>query len=186
MSSKFNMKASKESKQIVYKEKPPIAQDLHTWSTLAIDKNQQKKEKEECNRIKQEYLAKKLSIENKHIQDVDFTDLYEFPFRNSEPASWVYDANDNFIFQFEINNKETKEKCLSIINGDLIPTKENVFIHDGGVIYLQIEEDRIPIILIRGWGNLTGIGAYNLKEEYASKIQDTLAEYIVNKLTIKL
>ena len=36
--------------------------------------------------------------------------------------------------------------------------------------------------MIRGWGNLTGVGAYNLNGDYATKIQDTLAEYIIEKL----
>lgn len=178
MSSKFNMKSSKQSQ--------PIVQNKEFWSTLVIDKNQQKKEKEEFDKIGNQYSDKKLSIESKHIQEVNFTNLYEFPFRISEHSNWVYDANNNFIFQFAINNKTTKEKILNVINSNLLPTKANVFIYDGGFIYLQIEENRIPIILIRGWGNLTGIGAYNLKEEYASKIQDTLAEYIINKLTLKL
>jgi len=39
-----------------------------------------------------------------------------------------------------------------------------------------------PCILIRGWGNLTGTGAHNLKEEEAANIQDTFAEYIVEQL----
>ena len=35
---------------------------------------------------------------------------------------------------------------------------------------------------IRGWGMLTGIGAYNLDIETAAKIQDDFAEYCVKML----
>lgn len=170
MNSKFNMKSKPNSSNNVM------------WSTKPYTQDYLDKEKAESDKIRQKYLAKKLRIEHKHLEEVSFRDLYEFPFKD-ESYSWVYDKNGNFIFQFEIDNKETREKCLSIINGDLEPTKENSFVHDGGVIYLEKDGDRLPIILIRGWGNLTGIGAYNLDGEYASKIQDTLAVFIVNQLT---
>ena len=35
------------------------------------------------------------------------------------------------------------------------------------------------LILIRGWGNLTGAGAHNLSVEEAANIQDTFADFIV-------
>ena len=38
------------------------------------------------------------------------------------------------------------------------------------------------VIDIRGWGNLTGTGGYNLSEESAMIVQDTLAEYIIQRL----
>ena len=50
------------------------------------------------------------------------------------------------------------------------------------MIYLEKDGERKEFILIRGWGNLTGTGSYNLDGEYAGKIQDSLAEYIVEKL----
>ena len=170
MGSKFNMKSKSNSSNNVM------------WSTKPYSQDYLDKEKAETDKVRQAYLTKKLSIESKHLEEVSFRDLYEFPFKDAS-YSWVYDKNGNFIFQFEIDNKETREKCLSIINGDLSPTKENSFVHDGGVIYLEKDSDRLPIILIRGWGNLTGIGAYNLDGKYASKIQDTLAVFIVNQLT---
>lgn len=169
MSSKFNMK-SKSSSNVIWSSKP-YTQDY-------LDK-----EKAESDKIRKQYSDKKKEIEDKNLQEVSFKYLYEFPFKNFG-YSQVYDNNDNFIFQFEIDNKETRRKCLDIINGDLIPTKENSFVHDGGVIYLEKDDDRVPLILIRGWGNLTGYGAYNLREDYACKIQDTLAKYIVERLTI--
>ncbi len=40
-------------------------------------------------------------------------------------------------------------------------------------------------ITIRGWGNLTGIGGYNLSEEQASKIQDDFRDWIIYKISKK-
>jgi hypothetical protein len=51
------------------------------------------------------------------------------------------------------------------------------------MISIKVEDELTPLILIRGWGNLTGCGAYNLDGEYAGKIQDTLEEYIIEKLS---
>lgn len=39
-----------------------------------------------------------------------------------------------------------------------------------------------PCICIRGWGELTGIGAYHLTVEEAEKIQDDFRDFIINKL----
>jgi hypothetical protein len=177
------MKASAQSKQIVLKEKPiPSALENYVYSTLKIDQSRIDNDKVRNDAIRQEYVIKKALIQSKHLQEVSFKDLYEFPFK-SYGYSQVYDNDDNFIFQFEIDNKETRQKCLDIINGDLVSTKENSFVHKGGTIYLVKDEDNLPLIIIRGWGNLTGTGAYNLDEKYACEIQDTLAEYIVDKLT---
>ena len=43
--------------------------------------------------------------------------------------------------------------------------------------------DGYKCLLVRGWGMLTGIGAYNLKIDYAAKIQDEFANWCVNKLS---
>ena len=117
-------------------------------------------------------------IETKSLEEVTFRDLYTFPFHQCKYSSWVYDADSNFIFQFEFKGEDTRKKVIDILNGDLLEYKRQNVEHKDGMITV----DGIPFILIRGWGNLTGVGAYNLDGEYAGKIQDTLAEYIVEKL----
>ena len=144
----------------------------------AKEKEEQKKYKEEMNFKEKE----KQRIESIPLEELSFKDLYEFPFHQAKFGSWVYDANSNFIFQFEMNNKTTQESCIRILNGEIVPTKENKFVHKDGTIYLERDGELHDFILIRGWGNLTGGGSYNLDGEYAGKIQDTLAEYIVEKL----
>ena len=90
----------------------------------------------------------------------------------------MYDAKDNFIFQFEFNNEETREKIIQILNGELLEYKKNKTESKGGQIFIN---DQLAIT-IRGWGGLTGTGAYNLDGEWAGKIQDSLQKFIVEKL----
>ena len=117
-------------------------------------------------------------IETKSLEEVTFRDLYTFPFHQCKYSSWVYDADSNFIFQFEFKDMDTREKTIQILNGELTEYKRQNITSDCGEIFV----DDKPYILIRGWGNLTGTGGYNLDGEYAGRIQDTLAEYIVEKL----
>jgi len=124
----------------------------------------------------------KYKIESIPLEDIDFTILYTFPFKDPM-VRWVYDSSDNFIFQFEFNNDETHKQTIQILNGYLIPSKPNKFIHKNGEIFYIDDDGEKLFITIRGWGNLTGTGSYNLDGNYAAKIQDTLAEFIVKKLT---
>lgn len=43
----------------------------------------------------------------------------------------------------------------------------------------------LEIILIRGWGMLTGVGGYNLSADKAAEIQDVFANYCVEMLNKK-
>ena len=125
-------------------------------------------------------IAEKERVESIPLKELSFRDLYQFPFYGAKYGSRVYDANHNFIFQFQFNNKETKQKILDILNEELSDyTRQNVEDKEG-----EIYVNGIPFILIRGWGNLTGNGAYNLDGNYAVKIQDTLNEYIIEKLKL--
>ena len=42
--------------------------------------------------------------------------------------------------------------------------------------------NNVPILLIRGWGMLTGVGGYNLDPNVAAQIQDDFAEFILKQL----
>jgi len=148
------------------------------WESRPI-KEEQKKYKEEMGFKERE----KQRIESIPLKEVSFRDLYQFPFHQAKYGSWVYDKNSNFIFQFQMNNKTTQESCIKILNGEITPTKENKFVHKDGMIYLDKDGELHEFILIRGWGSLTGTGAYNLDGKFAAKIQDSLANYIVGKLS---
>ncbi len=138
------------------------------------DKQEDALIKEESKKLK----AEKQRIESIPLEDLSFKDLYKFPFQQAKYGNWVYDADSNFIFQFQFNDKETQKKLIKILNGEITDYKRQNVTSESGLISV----DEKPFILIRGWGRLTGVGGYNLKSEYACKIQDTLEEYIVNKL----
>jgi len=116
--------------------------------------------------------------------------FYKQPFRKSD-WSWVYDANGNFVFQFERKYDENGNyekgcieledriiKSLNSKNQEIIPELK-LMIRDA----IEIKNHGKLLILIRGWGNLTGIGAHNFPIEKASKIQDDFAAWIIYKLT---
>lgn len=150
------------------------------WSTFMSSDNSDAQE----DKKREEYInhreITKNRIESIPLENLAFKDLYQFPFHETKYSSWVYDNDSNFIFQFEFSDKETRRKTLEILNGELLEYKRQEVTHDRGEIFVNGQ----LFILIRGWGNLTGTGAYNLKGEYAAKIQDTLAEYIVEKLKL--
>ncbi len=124
------------------------------------------------------FETEKLRIETIPLDELTFKDLYQFPFHQAKFGKWVYDLNNNFIFQFEKVAEETREKFIKIMNDEITEyNRQDVTSKDG-----EIFIDGKHFITIRGWGNLTGCGAYNLEGDYAGKIQDTLLEYIVDKL----
>lgn len=125
------------------------------------------------------HIKEKERIEAIPLEELTFRNLYEFPFHQAKYDSWVYDKNSNFIFQFEFRNEETRQKVIDILNGDLLEYKRQDVKSEGGMIYINDK----PFILIRGWGNLTSVGAYNLNGDHAAKIQDTLEQYIIEKLS---
>lgn len=172
MSSKFIPKSRITNKSV------PIFNDAKEdmWYSFATPNNS--KEKEETRLWKEKQTAEKKRIESIPLEQLSFKDLYKFPFHQAKYGTWVYDANSNFIFEFEFKGKDTQEKVVNILNNDLLEYKRQDVEHKDGMIYV----DGIEFILIRGFGGLTGVGAHNLNAEYACKIQDSLAEYIIDKL----
>lgn len=108
--------------------------------------------------------------------------FYKLPFHVDNNIGWVYDANDNFMFQFHVDG--VKEKVVKALNAkERVPNKARLTVSptDNGMILNQGH----PFIRIRGWGNLTGTGGHNLPAEEAAKIQDNLRDWIIWKLDLK-
>lgn len=85
---------------------------------------------------------------------MDFQQIYKFPFKLQFPdIGWVYDADDNFIFQFELlMDEDDKEMFISYLNDEEGSKKAKVkFVFENGFIKTESGAD---VILIRGWGNL--------------------------------
>lgn len=166
-----------------------------TWSNYIDNSSPEDakkfKEAEAIEKAEQKAHVKHLSDTKKRIESMDldkvtFTDLYELPFRKNKVIDWVYDKNGNFCFQFENVSKDDVERIISYLNGEAnssIVLKKDVKYKDGEIFVKNEFEKWIHIITIRGWGNLTGIGAYNLDGKYAAKIQDTLGEWLTKQIS---
>jgi len=116
----------------------------------------------------------------------DWNDIYKLPIAESYideedgfRSKRILDANNNFVFQF-LNVKDSAQiNALNAINGiEKLKAKQVKFSHEDGIILA----DKNEVIMIRGWGNLTGIGGHNLSSDEAANVQDTFANYIVSKL----
>lgn len=118
----------------------------------------------------------------------DWKDIYKLPLKDSHvdlEHNWrsgrINDAKGNFVFQFSKVTQDSQQKLLDIINGvDRKLEKECFFIYDKGDIVENLSSRKV--IKIRGWGNLTGSGGHNLSGEDGAKVQDTFADYIVERL----
>jgi hypothetical protein len=118
-----------------------------------------------------------------------YKDIYKLPLSLHESGR-SYDDINNFVFQFKCPEKNNKGeniwgKIIDAINGETkLKNNKMKFFHNDGTIYCCSDEnkDSSEVILIRGWGNLTGAGAHNLSPEEAANIQDTFAEFIVEQL----
>lgn len=107
-----------------------------------------------------------------------YKDIYEFPLRVDEWGGYIFDSKNQMVAQFEIDFMPTMNSIIDILNKAKEPNIKHHFEHNSGMI----SEGKRNYILIRGWGNLTGTSAHNLPEEEAANIQDTFAEFIVERL----
>ncbi len=108
--------------------------------------------------------------------------FYTRPFKMYEYGRQVYDAKDNFVFEFEKGvSKELQQEVIFSLNA-----LDNEPINELKLSFLdaiEILNDGQKFICIRGWGNLTGTGGYHFSEEKAIKIQDDFKNWIVCKLS---
>lgn len=108
-----------------------------------------------------------------------YKDIYEFPLKKHQWGIHIWDNKGQMVAQFHYNDDELQQEILNVLNDvSKSPKPNKTFYHEKG--YIKVENSLI--MLIRGWGNLTGIGGHNLSDEEAANVQDTFAEFIVNKL----
>ena len=96
-------------------------------------------------------------------------------------GSYIYDSTNQMCLMVggcENYPEEMLNRICEILNHTK-PTKGNpgVSAKDGN-IYL----DGDLILVVRGWGYLTGAGCLNLSAKEARKIQDEFAQHVVNCL----
>lgn len=105
--------------------------------------------------------------------------VFKLPFKLSYGDIYVFDSNDHIV----CNITEQDDYAVMIVNalnGWEITFPNKKFNASDGCIFDGVNED--PVIVIRGWGYLTGTGGLNLAPEQAVKIQDELQGWIVKRL----
>lgn len=108
-----------------------------------------------------------------------WSQVYELPLKRYV-ASHVHDSKDNFVFQFIIEGKDLQDKIIDCLNGvKHVEGKTSRFVYQQG--FIQTDKGN-KLLLIRGWGGLTGQGGYGLSPEQAVLVQDTFAEFIISRL----
>lgn len=104
-----------------------------------------------------------------------------FPAPYTTDGVYVYDANNQMcLMAGDCANypEEMLSRICEILNGTT-PTKGNIGVGaDGPHIYLNGD----LLLVVRGWGYLTGVCGLHLDEEEAAKIQDDFALFVVNCL----
>lgn len=121
--------------------------------------------------------------------------FYIQPFHQAKYGSWVYDGKTNFVFQFdEVTKYDEKGNYLDGIKElrqEVILSLNSINHEPVNGLKLSVNENDpteilnngLVFITIRGWGNLTGIGANNFSEDKATKIQDDFRDWIIYKLS---
>lgn len=97
-----------------------------------------------------------------------------------------WEAWEDYDRKFDESTEKLKPIIVDKINGKDVKIEHlSNFKYDGdGMIMATYDADgkEYDIMLIRGWGHLTGIGALHLDHEFAAKLQDDFAKYIVDTL----
>lgn len=118
-----------------------------------------------------------------------FQDYFKPPFKFWFGATKVFTNDDQIAFDFVPKmiepdaydmSLEDKQGIIDIINGSDKKIKNDFkFRYEVGTIFLNDK----PFIWIRSWGRLTGQGGgLGLSPDVASKIQESFANFIIEKL----
>ena len=111
---------------------------------------------------------------------------YKLPLKVDEYCTIItWTADMQRAFDWLINaTLEQKQQLVDVINGTNSDRKfKNQFYREGIHIYSKAPELKdIPILRIRGWGYLTGLGGCHLDDKIAAQIQDAFGDYIVEQL----
>lgn len=116
---------------------------------------------------------------------VDFKDYYKFPLKPMPGLELIKVLTDDNQMAFDWCVELApllRHQLLTKING--IPASgdlKTLYIPEDGIVYYGKFFDK-PLLRIRGWGHLTGIGGLHLSEDKAKEIQDAFGNYIVKQL----
>ena len=107
----------------------------------------------------------------------DWEKVYQLPIHTDKYGPYAWAKNGTMALMFKNISKIDRFKIINSINGIEKHTIKGL--NNKGCDFYQDDD---LIFYVRGWGNLTGIGALNYSEEKAIKIQDGFINYIKSKL----
>ena len=120
-----------------------------------------------------------------NCMNMKWQDCYQFPLKVDEYCPIItWTANKQRAFDWCVNiSYEKQQELIDVLNG----TKQFQFKHKFYREGIEIHSENPifkgkPILLIRGWGYLTGVGGLHLSQEEAVKIQNEFGDYIVEQL----
>ena len=111
-------------------------------------------------------------------KQINFLDVYQPPFSVDDCLVYIYSNNHGRAFNCLVRNREAMNDIVDILNGKSDKKIQKWVRYSNCTIYI----DERPILLIRGWGHLIGVGGLNLPAEQAEKTQDDFGEWVVRKL----
>lgn len=108
-------------------------------------------------------------------------EVYKLPFKLAYGKIFTSESNMALDFIVRMSVKE-QQRVVDVLNGiSSEHTTKNLTNVEG-----EISANNIPVLLIRGWGYLTGIGGLHLPSDEAARIQDGFAEWVILRLQGKV
>lgn len=97
---------------------------------------------------------------------------FKLPFESS--LVYIRDANHKTVFNWLVEDEELRKKIIDAINTESTLGLGNVVVDDPRIML-----DGKPILIVRGWGYLTGTGGgLGLDREEAIKEQMEVLNYV--------
>lgn len=104
--------------------------------------------------------------------------VWKKPFYCDEYSLYVWSANGAMALTFTGVNKEDRQKIVDALNRER-KIKSGEFSLQNGT---ELCYNGQMIALIRGWGNLHGVGGHYLDFDVAAKVHDKFCNWIVKTL----
>lgn len=102
---------------------------------------------------------------------------YTLPFSNDENCEiYVRDKFNRVVFNKLERNPELFDQIIKKLNGE---SNQSFDVELDGC-YIKLDNRRV--MLIRGWGRLTGSGGFGLSSQDACSTQDEFGEWIIEQL----
>ena len=112
-------------------------------------------------------------------KDFKKEDIWIPPFYNDYDC-YIKSSNNVMLFSICTSNKTLIKNIITKLNGESIEFKYKFKKSNDDFQLIQYNDKNV--LLMRGWGHLTGCGALNLPEKEAAIIQDEMEDWVIETL----